>query len=172
MISHVIIANHGDEQSVSSKVSPQMPQGNKKSVSFYIALDNHKCTHFIKHSKKPIGEKDLMAKYALHYKRREKFMLDRIQRLRARHYQLQYRKMIMSHKSKLMRLKLKAKIDYAQSKASIKRQALLQSNIEKWTARVEYVQHVALIQKFKKLNTLNHVLSEFSKYVKCSRVGS
>jgi hypothetical protein len=94
----------------------------------------------MKHSKNTITEKDLNQKYAMHSKRREKFMMDRIQRLKARHYQLQYRKMIMTHKSKLMRLKLKAKIDYAQSKASIKRQAFLQSNIEKWTARIEYVQ--------------------------------
>jgi hypothetical protein len=162
MIPYVLNSMSSIDQSISAKVSPdhQVPHGSKKSVSFYIALDNHKCTHFIKHTKRSIGEKDLMAKYTSHAKRREKFISDRIQRLKARHYQLQYRKMIMTHKSKLMRLKLKAKIDYAQSKASIKRQALLQSNIEKWTARVEYVQNVALIQKFKKLNTLNHVLSE------------
>jgi hypothetical protein len=162
ILPQVINANQGIDQSYSAKVAPnhQVLTGNKKSVSFYIALDNHKCTHFVKHSKKPIGEKELNAKYALHSRRREKLISDRIQRLKARHYQLQYRKMIMSHKSKLMRLKLKSKLDYAQSKASIKRQALLQSNIEKWTARVDHVQNVALIQKFKKLNTLNSLLSE------------
>lgn len=141
MLPHnLIIANLETNFVLDTKVSHLELPEDKKSVSFYIALDNHKCIHFVRHSKKDIGEKELLSKYLLHSRRREKVISDRIQRLKTRHYQLQYRRMIMAHKSKLMRLKLKARIDYAQSKASIKRQAFLQSNIEKWTARIEYVQ--------------------------------
>ena len=130
-----------------------------KSVTFYIALDNQKCFHFKRLLKKSISQEDLNLKYDLHNKRRERFLSDRLQRLKARHYQLQYRKMLMSHKFKLMRLKLKSKLEFAQSMAWIRRSAFLQSNIEKWTSRIEHVQNVALIQKFKTLDTLGQVVS-------------
>jgi hypothetical protein len=92
--------------------------------------------------------------------RREIQMHERQFKLRRTNRHKQYTVMIHEHELKLQSIRLQAKLEYAMTAATVRREVLLRRQVEKYSAQVEYAQNVALLQKFKRLSMLKKSLAD------------
>ncbi|KAJ1566739.1 hypothetical protein HK405_008609 [Cladochytrium tenue] len=102
----------------------------------------------------------LNAKMVSANRRRHAFLIERKHRLRRRSDFVKFKVLLLKQQERLSLLRLRAKNEFSMAAATLKRQLIIKRNTEKFGARVEHAQTVAVMQRLKRFMEMKRSLSD------------
>ncbi|KAJ1562376.1 hypothetical protein HK405_012848 [Cladochytrium tenue] len=102
----------------------------------------------------------LNAKMVSANRRRHAFFVERKHRLRRRSDYVKFKVLLLKQQERLSLLRLRAKNEFSMAAATLKRQLIIKRNTEKFGARVEHAQTVAVMQRLKRFMEMKRSLSD------------